>query len=434
MQNKIIEMTEKIYPALVILRRDFHQYPELGWCEMRTSSIIARRLKDLGFDEVLVGQDVCDSNNRMGVPSDDELERQYQRAVQQGADQEYVKATRGGYTGVIGVLHCGEGPTVALRFDIDALPLNESTDKDHYPNAEEFISRNNGVMHACGHDGHTTIGLGVAEVLIAYRDQLHGTLKLIFQPAEEGVRGAKSIVEKGHLDGVDYVLGAHLGGDADVSKAMIGAGRGSSLATTKLDVTYLGRAVHAAVSPEAGKYAMLAAATAILNLHAIPRFGAAHTRINVGKLEAGTSRNIVCDHAKLEMEVRGNTSSANNHMLDYALRTVNAAAAMHDCEVQIDYVGSAQCTENSPALTQKVLETVCKQTDIETFNPEDRAAGSEDYSYMSECVQKQGGQSCYFMNVVRCAGIFHSTRFDFDEIGLANGVKAFSVVACELLS
>ena len=113
-------------------------------------------------------------------------------------------------TGVIGLLHCGEGPTVAMRFDIDALGVFEESGECHLPAREGFASVNEGFMHACGHDGHAAIGRGVARVLMEIRCRLHGTVKLIFQPAEEGVRGAKAIVEKGHLDDVQYLLGSHI--------------------------------------------------------------------------------------------------------------------------------------------------------------------------------------------------------------------------------
>ncbi|QAT48806.1 amidohydrolase [Caproiciproducens sp. NJN-50] len=434
MYNEIIQMAEEMKPVLSERRRDLHRYPELGWCEMRTSSLVARGLKDLGFDEVLAGRDVCDAASRMGLPPEEELERQYRRAVEQGADPEFLPATHGGFTGVIGILRCGEGPTVALRFDIDALPLTETRNASHLPNTEGFASRNPGVMHACGHDGHTTIGLGTAKILAAIRGQLHGTLKLIFQPAEEGVRGAKSIVENGHLDGVDYVLGAHLSGGTDATAGSIGAGRGTTLATTKMDVTFSGKATHAGLSPEKGKNAMLAAATAVLNLHAIPRFGGVSTRINVGKLVAGSGRNMICDHAKLELEVRGGSPEANQYMEDYTRRIISASAEMHGCKAATEFVGVAKCSVNSPELAARVRKIVREEAGIPTLSAPDGLMGSEDYSYLSERVQRQGGQSCYFTNIVRCAGSFHSPEFDFDEMGLVNGVKAFSIIAADLMN
>ena len=119
----------------------------------------------------------------MGVPSDEELEAHYALALEQGADPEFLPYTKGGMTGVVGILRCGEGPTIAMRFDIDALGVVEADEPEHRPAAEGFASVNRGAMHACGHDGHATMGMGVAEVLMAIKDQLHGTVKLIFQPA-----------------------------------------------------------------------------------------------------------------------------------------------------------------------------------------------------------------------------------------------------------
>ena len=423
---------EALREELVACRRDFHHYPELGWCEMRTASLIARRLTELGY-EVLVGREVCDEAGRMGLPDEETLEQAYHRARAQGADPEFLEQVRGGFTGVIGILRCGEGPTVALRFDIDALPVPEAQGADHLPAREGFASCNDGVMHACGHDAHITIGLGTAKLLMRHKDRLHGTVKLIFQPAEEGVRGAKSIVDKGHLDGVDYVLGGHMGGDPNTAQPAIGVGDGSTLATTKFDVYYHGKPAHAGFCPELGKNAMLAAANAVLGLYGIPRHGAAGTQVNVGTLHAGTGRNVVAAEAKLEVEVRGNSAAANRHMQEYAFRVVKAAGEMHDCGCEIKLMGAADCTENSPELSSRVLQICREQLGLACVEMKGGASGSEDYSYFSERVRSQGGQSCYFSNLVRCAGPFHNSQFDLDEVGLVNGVITFVGVTCDLM-
>ena len=125
---------------LISLRRDLHKYAEGGWLEMRTSSLIARRLTDLGY-EVLVGEQVCQKDSRMGVPAQAVLDEAYDRAIAQGADPEFLPYTKDGMTGVIGILRCGEGPTVAMRFDIDALGVIESNEADHRPAAEGFAFR-----------------------------------------------------------------------------------------------------------------------------------------------------------------------------------------------------------------------------------------------------------------------------------------------------
>lgn len=127
--QEITSLADAMADRLTARRRDFHKYAEKGWFEMRTSSLIARRLTELGY-EVLTGDQVCKKDSRMGVPSEAELEQQYHRAVSQGADPEFVERTRGGMTGVIGILRCGEGPVVGMRFDIDALGVFESDSPD----------------------------------------------------------------------------------------------------------------------------------------------------------------------------------------------------------------------------------------------------------------------------------------------------------------
>ena len=433
--SQITALAEEAQDELVSFRRNLHSFPELGWMEMRTSSLIARKLKEYGCDEVRVGEEVCDREARMGVPADDVLDRHYKLAEAAGADPEYLPFTRGGMTGVVGILRCGEGPTVALRFDIDALPILENSSENHYPAKAGFRSSCDGVMHACGHDGHATTGVGVAKVLCSIRHLLHGTVKFIFQPAEEGVRGAKSIVAKGHLDDVQYVLGAHMGGSKEITEAGIGVGTSRTLATCKLDVTFHGKAAHAGFAPDAGDNAMLAAATAVLNLQAIPRFGAAPTRVNVGKLTAGMGRNVICDKAVLEMEVRGLTTEANDYMVNYAKRIIAAAAQMHGCTFEIKLQGEAKGNVNSPELMDRVFDVCKNKLHLNTLRMPDQPGGgaSEDYSFMSDRVQMQGGQSCYFMNLNRVSGTAHNEFFDFQEEALVNGVKAFAGIAADLL-
>lgn len=426
--------TDRIEPALIAQRRDFHKYAESGWLEMRTSSIIARKLTDLGY-EVLTGEQVCKKDARMGVPEDTVLEKAYQRAIEQGADPAFVEAARGGMTGVIGILRCGDGPTVAMRFDIDALGVIESDEADHRPVKEGFASVNYGSMHACGHDGHATIGLGVAHVLMQIKDQLHGTVKLIFQPAEEGVRGAKSIVENGHLDGVQYMIGSHITGkDSQEPAAVLTPGCHGSLATCKYDVLYRGKSAHAGGAPQNGNNALLAAATAVLNLQAIPRHGAGATRINVGTLVAGSGRNVIADEAKMEIEVRGATTAINNYMCEYATRILENAAQMHNCTCEIKLMGSADSLTSDTALCERI-DRMCKE-DLQlpvTQYLSLRSGGSEDIAYMMNRVQEQGGQATFMRVRGALAAGAHNRRFDFDEALLANGVKIFCGAVYDIL-
>lgn len=432
MYKEIIKQAEELKDKLIKQRRDLHKYPETGWFEMHTSSIVARKLTDMGY-QVLTGRDVCDAASRMGLPSEEKLEEEYNRAIMQGADKEFAERTRGGFTGVIGILDCGEGPTVAMRFDMDALSICEDTTDKHRPYTEGFTSLNSGMMHACGHDGHTAVGLGVAEVMMKNRDKLKGKIKLIFQPAEEGVRGAKSIVEKGHLDDVDYVLAAHLGGEKDIPSCPIGVSPGETLATTKFDVTFHGKAAHAAMAPQMGNNAMLAAATAILNIYAIPRHGSSSTRVNVGRMEAGSGRNVICDTAKLEAEVRADSSEANKFLEDYAFRIIAAAANMHGCTYEIKMMGAAPSLHNTQDLNERLMDVCQSDIGLKVQVLKGGAAGSEDFSYMSERVQSHGGKACYFNLLTQCAGLFHNSLFDFDEKALVNGVKAFCAITYDIL-
>ena len=352
--EQIIKETDKITGELTAQRRDFHRYAETGWFEMRTSSIIARKLTELGY-EVLTGSQVCRKESRMGVPSEEALDAQYQRAAAQGADPEFLKDTRDGMTGVIGILRCGAGPVIAMRFDIDALGVFEETDSCHRPAREGFRSVNEGFMHACGHDAHAAVGLGVAQVLMDIKGSLHGTVKLIFQPAEEGVRGAKSIVDNGHLDGVDFFLGSHVTPKKDSDPAAVIPGSIGYFATTKYDVVFHGKAAHAGGSPELGQNVMLAIATAILNLYAIPRHSGGASRVNVGTVCAGSGRNVIADEGKMEIEVRGETSEINQFMEDYAKNVLENAARMHGCTCEIKLMGAAYSMKSDISLMERII-------------------------------------------------------------------------------
>jgi len=408
---------------LTALRRQLHRHPELGWCEIATGAKVAEILTELGY-EVLTGRQVCRAESRMGLPEQAVLDEAYERALCLGADPVLAAQMKDGFTGVVGILKRGEGPTVALRFDMDALPMQEV-------DGREYGSVYPGVMHACGHDGHVALGLGVAQALT--ETPFHGTVKLLFQPAEEGVRGAKAMVEQGHLDDVDYVLAAHITGNAETVPGQIGVGSGKTLATVKYDFVFHGKAAHAGSAPDQGVNAMLAAASAVLNLQAIPRHGGGTTRINVGTIHGGMGRNVICDRVKLEAEVRGSTAETCDYMAEYACRVVEAAAAMHGCTVDILPMGAATYAENDLPLAERLLHT-WEGDGIPTFHRTDGDSfGSEDFSYMAKRVQEKGGQACYFFLPTTCQAALHQVNFDFDEAALPVGVKAMITAVKELL-
>ncbi|NCB17945.1 MAG: M20/M25/M40 family metallo-hydrolase, partial [Synergistales bacterium] len=178
------------------LRRELHSHAETGWTEFWTTARIAGILDSLGYD-VLVGRDVLDLDSVMGRPSDQEIAFFVERALKQGADPGWIKKMDG-YTGAVALLDTGKpGPVLAFRFDIDAVDVSESQDEKHRPFREGFASMNENAMHSCGHDAHAVIGLALAELLMVKKESLAGMIKLIFQPAEEGVRGARAMVAAG---------------------------------------------------------------------------------------------------------------------------------------------------------------------------------------------------------------------------------------------
>ncbi len=432
MINRIEQIVNQLEPQLIEQRRDFHKHAESGWTEFRTASLIARRLHDLGF-EVKLGREVVVEADRMGVPDEDVLERHYQRAVEQGGDPEFLPALRGGFTGVVGILRCGEGPIIGMRFDIDAVDMRESNSPEHRPVKEGFASVNPEAMHSCGHDGHATIGLGVAATLAQIKDELRGTIKLVFQPAEEGVRGAKAIVSSGILDDVQYMLASHLGSGTPTGN--VAGGRGSFLATSKFDAFITGAPAHAGGTPEGGHNALLAAATAVQNLYAIPRHSKGATRINVGRLNAGTGRNVIPPSAHLAIETRGLTSELEEHMYNYAVRILENAAAMHGCTVTLKAMGGAKSGASDPELVERVRRVAETISDFTNVHPGlAGGGGSEDFTYMMERVQRHGGQATFISIGADINGAGHHTaEFDFDERAMRGAVKLFVASALDIM-
>ncbi|MFZ5918351.1 MAG: amidohydrolase [Chloroflexota bacterium] len=430
MIHQVNRLAGELQNEIVEYRRDFHRHAETGWCEFRTASLVARRLADLGY-QVRVGHQVVSEPDRMGVPPPDVLEERWQRARAQGGDPAYLELVRGGYTGVLALLECGAGPTVGLRFDIDALGVQESRDASHRPAREGFASINPEAMHACGHDGHTAVGLGVARLLMAMKDEIRGAVRLIFQPAEEGVRGAKAMVAAGVVDDVDYMLGHHLYSGWETGQ--ISGGRSGYLATTKFDAILTGAPAHAGGSPQGGKNALLAAATAVLNLHAIPRHRDGATRINVGQLIAGTGRNVIPANAHLMIETRGETTELNEHVYGYAIRVLEAAAAMHGCALETRLVGAAQGANSDAELAERVERVALKLEGL-SIRPAEGGGGSEDFTYMMARVQQKGGQATHIGVGADLGGWGHHTaEFDIDERALNDAVRLLSMVVLDIV-
>ncbi|MBQ9010936.1 MAG: amidohydrolase [Clostridia bacterium] len=421
----------------VALRRDIHHYPETGWLEMRTSAIIARHLTELGYT-VQTGSQAVLPEARMGVPDAESLAAHAREVEEQaGTPLEYLtEEMRQGLTGVIGTLHCGPGPVIGLRFDIDALPMTERSDEGHRPAREGFASAVPGGMHACGHDAHVAIGIGVARVLTELRESLHGTLRLIFQPAEEGARGARAVAALGHVDDVDVFIGSHVAPADDLDDGDVTAGTWGSLATSKLDVTMTGEVAHAGGYPEKGRNALLAAASAVLALHAIPRHSGGQSRVNVGTLQAGGGRNLIPGRAYLQVEVRGETTEINEYMEQQARQICLGAAAMQDCRCDIERVGQAEGQHSDPELIERIAGIVARDLPELTLSSQQNARnwGSEDISIFMNRVQAHGGLATYMRVMTPMADKQHTVSFDMDEKVIGRSVAVFSAAVLDLMS
>ncbi len=432
MNVDIKEAVKQMEEQIIAWRRDFHKYPEAAWTEFRTADRVVKALKSFGYD-VQYGSEVVKEAAMMGVPTQDVLENSSKRAIEEGADSAVVESMAGGKTGVVGTLYTGRpGPIVALRFDMDANDVQEKTDEKHRPWQEGFASLHAGVMHACGHDGHTAVGLGVAKILQEQKANLCGTVKLIFQPAEEGVRGAKAMVEAGVVDDVDYLFGMHLGFLAGSSDRFI-CGTDGFLATTKFDAHFSGVPAHAGAAPQEGRNALLAAAQAAISLHGIPRHAAGVSRINVGVLEAGSGRNVIADKAVLKLETRGETSSINGFMQEEALRIIQGAAAIQGVTVTIREMGGASGGQSDTAIAERLRQAAETSGLFAVIEDRGSLGASEDFTCFLERVQERGGQGGYAMVGINRAAGHHDGAFDFDEAALSNAVTVLTLAVSDLL-
>jgi aminobenzoyl-glutamate utilization protein A len=217
------------------------------------------------------------------------------------------------------------------------------------------------------------------------------------------------------LDGVDFCIGSHI---SDLSKeegVEVTPGAYGSLSTCKYDVTYHGVSSHASGKPQLGKNALLAAATAALNLSAIARHGEGGTRVNVGRLIAGSGRNVIPDEAFMEVEVRGDTTEINEYMCDKAMRIIEHAAAMYDCTSEVKLMGAASSVNSDPDFAQRIAGIAEKVGLKPATNRMAKSGGSEDFAYMMNRVQEQGGKAAFVRIHTKLFAPAHNRRLDFIE-------------------
>lgn len=425
---QLYDFINQVAPKMTEWRRDFHLHAESGWLEFRTASKVAEVLDGLGY-QLALGRDVIDADSRMGLPDEETLAQAFQRARAQGAPERWLPAFEGGFAGVVATLDTGRpGPTLAFRVDMDALDLNELHDDSHRPHRDRFASCNDGMMHACGHDGHTAIGLGLAHVLKEYAAQLNGTIKLIFQPAEEGTRGARAMVTAGVLDDVDYFTAIHIG--TGVPSGTVVCGGDNFMATTKFDVLFSGVAAHAGGKPEDGRNALLAAAQAALALHAIAPHSAGASRVNVGVMQAGTGRNVVPSSARLKVETRGETDVINQYVFERAKQAIAGAATMYEARYQLQLMGAATSSAPSPAWVDYLRQQTAQVPGVKQAVDRIAApAGSEDATLMMARVQERGGLASYMIFGTELSAGHHNEKFDFDENVMTLAVETLARVA-----
>ncbi len=412
---------------LVELRREFHRHPEPAWREFWTTARIVEELESTDVDEIHVGPDAIARDARMGVPDEEELARWRDRARENGVRGDLLGRMEGGHTGAVAVLERGDGPTVGLRVDIDGLSREESNDEDHLPVREGFRSET-GAMHACGHDAHATIGLGVLEA-VADSD-FAGTFKLFFQPAEEAIGGGKPVAESGHLDDVDDLLAVHVGLDHPTGEVV--AGVEGFLAVSQFRAEFTGEPAHAGGQPNRGRNAVQALATAVQNLYAIPRHEDGATRVNAGRVEGGTATNIVPESATVEGEVRGETTDLMEYTDGCARRVLRRAAEMHACDLEVTRLGEAPGADSDDALVDIVERVAGGTAGVDSVLRRAELGGSEDATYLMRRVQERGGRAAYVGVGTDHPGGHHTATFDVDEDSLPVGVAVLAESVREL--
>lgn len=385
---KTRELANKYKQYTIDMRREFHTYPELSMQEERTS----RRIKE--------------ELDKMGIP--------------------YVSMAG---TGVVGTIKGKrDGKTIALRADIDALEITEKRDVS-------YKSQNEGVMHACGHDSHAAMLLGAAKVLNDMKDEINGTVKLMFQPGEEVAQGAKRMIEDGALDGVDEVFGMHVMGNIPTGKIAIGSGpRMASADMFRIKVK--GKGGHGSM-PNLAVDAVVVASAIVMNLQTIVsrEIDPMETAVvTVGKLISGTRFNIISEDALIEGTTRSFSYEVRDKLPEMIERIAKATAASYRAEVEVEYVLLTAPTINSEVSTERARKSVEKIMSKEAVIELPKQAGGEDFS---EYLMKVPGtfvivgtaneekDTCYSN---------HHPKFDIDEDMLECGVALHAQYALDYLN
>jgi aminobenzoyl-glutamate utilization protein A len=410
-------------------RRELHRYPEPGFGEFRTAIFISEHLRNLGWT-VRIAEDAMDS---AAVLSRDDvrIEHSFQRAAAAGIDLDVLQRLRTHGTAVVADLHFGDGPVIGLRVDIDGLPITETTVPDHRPVVDGYRSDADDEMHACGHDGHVAIGLGVASILTRLGSRLRGTVRLIFQPAEEGaLGGAAAIAARGIADDLDAILSFHLGLGVPTGTFVT---HGTLMATSKFRITFRGHPSHPVLAPHEGRNALLAASSAALALHAIAPHPDGWFNLNVGVLRSGESQGVTPERAVLELGVWTTSSNVHSYLKARVSEIAAGVAATWQVEAEIRHIGDAPLADHDETLGLIARDVAHATPGIDTVVDALELSAADDATVFLERVSAHGGRGIYSVIGSDLADGHHTPAFDFDEASLLHGTTVVSGIISSLL-
>lgn len=391
-----LPQAKELFPYSQSLRRDFHRHPELGFRELRTGGIVARELEALG-----------------------------------------IEVTKGvGKTGVVGLLEGAKpGPTLLLRFDMDALPITEDT-------GAEYASLNPEVMHACGHDGHTAIGLTVARMLHAHREGMAGTIKFCFQPSEEGTNGEETggnelMIRQGVLDApaVDMTLALHLWNEKPLG--WVSVAKGPVMAGAEIfTIQITGRGGHGAipdraVDPIVAAVNMVSALQTVVSRNVSPLDTAV---ISVTNIHGGTTFNVIPQEVKLEGTIRTFDLRVRQRILERIEQVAHGVATAMGCQAELSIKRITPALVNNDVVTAKVQETTRRLLPESDLDPGYQTMTAEDMAFMQEKVP-----GCYFFvgSNDRARNLdygHHHPKFDFDEEALVHASALMASAAMDVLN
>ncbi len=398
---RVSQAADKIETKVIEWRRDFHQHPELGNNEVRTAAIVAKHLQSLGIEV------------KTGVAK----------------------------TGVVGILKGGKpGPVVALRADMDGLPVTERIQLPFMSKAKaQFNGQEVGVMHACGHDTHVAILMGVAEILSSMKSDLKGTVKFIFQPAEEGPPfgeegGAELMVKEGVMQNpvVDAIFGLHIDALTEVGKITYRPG-GTMASVNDMQIIVKGTSAHGA-APWSSVDPIVTAAQIINNLQTVVSRNLNVTEnagvVTIGSIHGGNRSNIIPEQVEMMGTIRA-LSADDEKMLIQRIKTIatkTAESAGAVAEVKIPFSVRYPVTYNDLALTEKMLPSLKRSAGSEQVLLVPAETGAEDFSYFQE---KVPGLYVFLGGMPKgkdpkTAASHHTPDFFIDESGLSLGVKALT--------